>query len=358
MADILRMIVVLSALCGLSGFALSYLKMVTAPVIEEQVLTYVQGPAIAGVFTDIDNQPIADRKAFETEKGRVLVFPAMRDGKLVGVALEAKGKGYGGDVGVMVGFNVANDTLAGIGTTTLKETPGLGMRIAEPGFTGQFRGIAAPVGLKSQGGSIDGISGATISPDTTLGLDEIGLPEETAWRMYSPFVMRRLAQIGYTPLQAREAIEEKSPAAVKALKEDMDKRPVIVNRAPTLWRHGIMAAKPLLRSGKNLRVNSIWEKGLNADYDGDAMQIHLPVSDEAIKEAKRMFPSRQLFTDKKAGDLLQAPTREPIIGLYKVTENVGKPQGNAKVHRFPDVDAAWKAYYAGKLKMTDYVDIG
>ena len=163
MADILRMIVVLSALCGLSGFALSYLKMVTAPVIEEQVLTYVQGPAIAGVFSDIDNQPIADRKAFETEKGRVLVFPAMRDGKLVGVALEAKGKGYGGDVGVMVGFNVANDTLAGIGTTTLKETPGLGMRIAEPGFTGQFRGIAAPVGLKSQGGSIDGISGATIS---------------------------------------------------------------------------------------------------------------------------------------------------------------------------------------------------
>ena len=136
MADILRMIVVLSALCGLSGFALSYLKMVTAPVIEEQVLTYVQGPAIAGVFTDIDNQPMA---------------------------LEAKGKGYGGDVGVMVGFNVANDTLAGIGTTTLKETPGLGMRIAEPGFTGQFRGIAAPVGLKSQGGSIDGISGATIS---------------------------------------------------------------------------------------------------------------------------------------------------------------------------------------------------
>jgi electron transport complex protein RnfG len=122
MADILRMIVVLSALCGLSGFALSYLKMVTAPVIEEQVLTYVQGPAIAGVFTDIDNQPIADRKAFETEKGRVLVFPAMRDGKLVGVALEAKGKGYGGDVGVMVGFNVANDTLAGIGTTTLKES--------------------------------------------------------------------------------------------------------------------------------------------------------------------------------------------------------------------------------------------
>lgn len=199
---------------------------------------------------------------------------------------------------------------------------------------------------------------ATISPDTTLGLDEIGLPEEAAWRLYSPFIMRRLSHIGYAPLQAREAIEERSPAALNALREEMEKRPVIVNRAPTLWRHGIMAAKPLLRSGKNLRVNSIWEKGLNADYDGDAMQIHLPISDEAVEEAKKMFPSRQLFTDKRSGDLLQAPTREPIIGLYKVTENVGKPHGGVKVHRFPNVDAAWKAYYAGKLKMTDYVEIG
>ena len=190
MADILRMIVVLSALCGLSGFALSYLKMVTAPVIEEQVLTYVQGPAIAGVFTDIDNQPIADRKAFETEKGRVLVFPAMRDGKLVGVALEAKGKGYGGDVGVMVGFNVANDTLAGIGTTTLKETPGLGMRIAEPGFTGQFRGIAAPVGLKSQGGSIDGISGATIS--SSGAVTAVNLAAE-AYKALKPEILKEPA---------------------------------------------------------------------------------------------------------------------------------------------------------------------
>lgn len=199
---------------------------------------------------------------------------------------------------------------------------------------------------------------ATISPDTTLGLDEIGLPEEAAWRMYSPFILRRLAQQGYTPLQAREAIEDRSPAAVRALREEMDSRPVIVNRAPTLWRHGILAAKPLLRSGKNLRINSLWEKGLNADYDGDAMQIHLPISEEAVAETRKMFPSRQLFTDKKSGDLLQAPTREPIIGLYKVTENVGKPQGSAKVHRFLNVDAAWKAYYDGKLKMTDYVDIG
>ena len=199
---------------------------------------------------------------------------------------------------------------------------------------------------------------ATISPDTTLGLDEIGLPEKGAWEMYKPFITHSLVRMGYSPLQARDAIEERTETARKVLLDEMDKRPVIVNRAPTLWRHGIVAAKPVLRSGKNLQINSIWEKGLNADYDGDAMQIHLPVTDEAIAEAKKMFPSKQLFTDKKRGDLLQSPTREPIIGLYRVTENVGKgiPAGVA-VKKFPSVESAWKAYYAGKLKMTDYVEI-
>jgi DNA-directed RNA polymerase subunit beta' len=67
---------------------------------------------------------------------------------------------------------------------------------------------------------------------------------------------------------------------------------VSINRAPTLWRHGILAAKPLLREGTNLQVNSLWEKGLNADYDGDVMQIHVPVTDEAIEDAKKMFPRR------------------------------------------------------------------
>ena len=86
-----------------------------------------------------------------------------RGGKLVGVAIEEHGAGYGGPIGVLVGFNVANDTLAGIGTTQLSETPGLGMRVKEPSFREQFAGAKLPVKLSAQGGSIDGISGATIS---------------------------------------------------------------------------------------------------------------------------------------------------------------------------------------------------
>lgn len=198
----------------------------------------------------------------------------------------------------------------------------------------------------------------TISPDTTLGLNEIGLPIETAWTVYKPFIIRALTKMGYGLMDARDAVEERNETATKILHEEMEKRPVLMNRAPTLWRHGMVAAKPLLREGKNLRINSIWEKGLCADYDGDAVNIHVPVTDEAVADAKKLFASNQIFTDKKQNDLLQAPTREPIIGLYKATANIGKikPAG-AKVFKFANVSEAWKAYYAGTIRLTDYVDI-
>lgn len=199
---------------------------------------------------------------------------------------------------------------------------------------------------------------STITPDTTLGLDEVGLPENIAWEMYKPFVVRNMAQMGYNPLQAKTSVEERSPVAKKILEDEMARRPIIINRAPTLWRHGISAAKPHITTDTNLHVNALWEKSFNADYDGDAMQIHLPVTDEAVKDAYKIMPSKQIFTDKKKDDLIQYPTNEPIVGLYMATINVGQPQGGRPVKKYPNVDAAWKDYYAGKLKMTDLVDIG
>ncbi len=164
MRDILKMVVVLSAICGISGFALSYLKMITTIPIEEQVLTYVQGPALQRVFAQLDNDPVADRKKFTLENGEsVIVFPAKKDGKLIGIAVEHVGKGFGGDIGVIVGFNLINDTLIGIGITTMKETPGIGTVVAEPRFTAQFVNKNTNIALKSNGGEIDAISGATVS---------------------------------------------------------------------------------------------------------------------------------------------------------------------------------------------------
>lgn len=249
---------------------------------------------------------------------------------------------------------------------------------------GEVTGMLTPSGLNAKGrtakGAIQFIAGdvpktgyfykkciygrmnmtgrATISPDTSLGLDEIGLPRDIAWGMYKPFIIRGLSKMGYSPLDAEEAVEARNEAATRVLEMELEKRPVIMNRAPSLWRHSMVAAKPLLRDGKNVRINSIWEKGLNADYDGDAVNLHVPVTDEAIEDAKSIFPSKQLFNDKKVGDLIQAPTAEPIIGLYKATANIGKPRpANAKVYRFNNVEEAWKAYYAGNVKLTDYVDI-
>jgi Na+-translocating ferredoxin:NAD+ oxidoreductase subunit G len=169
MREIASMIVVLSIICGLSGFALSYLKIATEPLIEVQVLTYVQAPALKSVFPDAENDLLADRQKFMYEDQEITVFPAKKGGKLDSVALETFAPGYGGDVGVMVAFNMETDQLRGIGVTTLKETPGLGTRIAEEKYTRQFTGLdPKTVNLTSQGGSIDAVSGATISSTATV----------------------------------------------------------------------------------------------------------------------------------------------------------------------------------------------
>lgn len=170
MKSILQMIVVLSVLCGMAGFCLSYLKMTTAPLIESQALTFVQGPAILEVFKNAENSPIEDRRSFTLADGRrVNVFPCMEGGRLTGVAVEQFGSGYGGDLGVVVGFRIAEDTLTGIGITTMKETAGVGTRVKEPSFLKQFPGKALPVKLRNQGGEIDAISGATVSSNGVIG---------------------------------------------------------------------------------------------------------------------------------------------------------------------------------------------
>lgn len=200
---------------------------------------------------------------------------------------------------------------------------------------------------------------ATIAPDVTLGLDEVGLPEEMAWNLYKPFIIRGLTTSGYGAIQAKQEFEDRSEVAKTLLLDEMEKRPVIINRAPTLWRYSIIAAKPKLRPGKTMLVNTLWEAGTNADFDGDAMTVHLPVTDEAIKDAENMLPSKLVFSDKRKGDLLYAPKTEPNMGLYKATKNVGAPAPkNAKVFRFSNVGEAWQAYHKGELKATDYVEIG
>ncbi len=161
MLAMFKMIIVLSMICALSGFLLSYLKVNTANLIETQVLTYVQQPAIINIFPYSDNDPIADRQSFVLESDpskSTTVFPYKKDGKLIGLALENSAVGYSGNVGVMVGFNLETNTLIGIGITTSTETPGIGTRVQEPFFVNKFVGING-----DNADNIDTLGGATIS---------------------------------------------------------------------------------------------------------------------------------------------------------------------------------------------------
>jgi electron transport complex protein RnfG len=116
------------------------------------------------VLTNVENDPIAERRKFTTPQGReITIFPAKRGGRLYGVALEESSPGYGGDVGVIVGLELEKPNLIGIGITTMRETPGLGTRIALPRFTRQFKATPFDVNLLSRGGKIDAVAGATIS---------------------------------------------------------------------------------------------------------------------------------------------------------------------------------------------------
>ncbi len=169
MREMLKMILVLSLICGLSGLTLATVRQATSERIEEQVLTFVQGPAIGQVFTNYDNNPVKDRKTFDLPDGPVTVFPALKDGKLTGVAFERFSGGYGGPVGVMVGISTDGTKVEGIGITTMKETPGLGARAAEADYRDQFRNQPTDgIALSKDGGSIQVISGATITSVATV----------------------------------------------------------------------------------------------------------------------------------------------------------------------------------------------
>ncbi len=200
------------------------------------------------------------------------------------------------------------------------------------------------------------ISGrGTIVPDVTLGIDEVGIPEDMLWTMYEKFLIKRLVQNGYKALQAREMVQERHPGARDILMREVQERPVVVNRAPTLHRYNMIAAFPKPVPGKTIRVNPFIEEGMNADYDGDSMNVHVPVSPGAVEDAKNMTLSSVLFSDKKRDSLLVFPEMEAIMGLSHATELDDK---NKTVKKFTNKAEAMKAYNAGKIGLGTRVSVG
>jgi DNA-directed RNA polymerase beta subunit len=195
---------------------------------------------------------------------------------------------------------------------------------------------------------------ATIAPDPTLSMDEIGVPEGMLWGMYAKFVIGRLVRRGYTAVDAQKMVEQKSPIAREELVNEAKERPVMVNRAPSLHRFNIIGAYPKIIEGKTLKLNPFAEKGTNSDYDGDAMQIHAPVTHAGIEDVKKMTLSHLIFSDKRPGVLNIAPEMESVLGLHRATQT---PTGDKKVRHFATREEAMAAYNRGEIHLTDPVEI-
>jgi electron transport complex protein RnfG len=180
MREMIKMVIVLTILSCFSGGLLAYIRNSTQERIDNQVLEFVKGPAVRSIFEGATNDPIKDRFSIKDGDVERTFFVGVFDGEPRGVAFETSGKGFGGDVGVMTGFDVKDNKLLGVSVTTHSETPGMGARAkSDPSFTAQFKGLSLekPYKVTADGGSINALSGATITSRAvsaaTTNADEI-----------------------------------------------------------------------------------------------------------------------------------------------------------------------------------------
>ncbi|MCF8051985.1 MAG: RnfABCDGE type electron transport complex subunit G [Desulfobacterales bacterium] len=172
MRDMIKMVLVLTILAAFSGGLLAAIKDGTAENIEKQKLTFVKGPAIKQILEGASNDPISDRFKLQDQDQERSFFVGVYDGKPKAVAFETFGKGFGGDIGVMVAVDVATDRIVGVSVTTHQETPGVGSRAkTDPDFAAQFtdKAFEGTFKVKPDGGQIDALSGATVTSRGVTG---------------------------------------------------------------------------------------------------------------------------------------------------------------------------------------------
>ena len=206
---------------------------------------------------------------------------------------------------------------------------------------------------KIYGSTVDLGGLAVIAGDSKLGIDEIGLPEESAWRSFEPFVVRNLRRRhGYSLADAMKAAQERTPRAKEALEEELKKRPVLVNRAPTLHKYNLMAFWPKLTKNNTLTYNPLLSKNFGADSDGDMMSFHVPVSKKAVREAaEKMLPSKNLFSPATLKTHI-LPLEEFAQGLYLASR-----PGKGQPVKFKTKADMLRALNAGEIKYDTPVDI-
>ncbi len=201
-----------------------------------------------------------------------------------------------------------------------------------------------------------GRSVIVIGPD--LQLHQCGLPKKMALVLFEPFIIRRLKELGFvhTVRGARKMIEKKSPEVWDILEEVTKGHPVLLNRAPTLHRLSIQAFEPVLIEGDAIRLHPLTCTAYNADFDGDQMAVHVPLSLEAIMEAKTLMLASHNIFSPSSGKPILTPSQDIVLGVYYVTYGKKLAKEPARVPLITSLREAEYVQAEGTLHFHDWVD--
>ena len=190
-----------------------------------------------------------------------------------------------------------------------------------------------------------------------LKLHQCGLPKQMALELFKPFVMKRLVDLNHAQniKSAKRMVERARPVVWDVLEEVITEHPVLLNRAPTLHRLGIQAFEPQLVEGKAIQIHPLVCTAFNADFDGDQMAVHLPLSAEAQAEARILMLSSNNILKPADGRPVTMPTQDMIIGLFHMTSEKDDAPGEGRV--FGSIAEAIMAYDAHELDVNAMVRI-
>jgi DNA-directed RNA polymerase subunit beta' len=204
-----------------------------------------------------------------------------------------------------------------------------------------------------------GRSVIVIGPE--LKLHQCGLPKKMALILFEPFIIRRLKELGFvhTVRGARKMIESRSPEVWDILEEVTKGHPVLLNRAPTLHRLSIQAFEPVLIEGNAIRVHPLVCTPYNADFDGDQMAVHVPLSVEAIMEAKLLMMATHNIFSPSSGKPILTPSQDIVLGSYFLTmDPKGEmPEENKRLPLIASLEEALSAMQEEVLNLHDWIDL-
>ncbi len=191
----------------------------------------------------------------------------------------------------------------------------------------------------------------------TLKINQCGLPKRMALELFKPFVMRELVDRGHAPnIKSAKRIVERARPVVWDVLEDVTKgHPVLLNRAPTLHRLGIQAFEVVLVEGSAIQIHPLVCTAYNADFDGDTMSVHVPLSDEAQREAHQLMLSTHNLLSPADGSPLVAPTKDMVLGCYYLTLEETGTTSNGRV--FMDFDEVMLAHDLGEIGLQTEIKV-